>query len=142
MEKYLKFAKLILKTLGKPIGILVLVLCVTCLVSWQSDKISKFLGVPEFVAWIERWPIPQADPTRFSVMVAHLQNDTTRGQEQLIVEALKGVRRSSGPFARPNHSLGGAGLRRDAKAGARKRSPISEEERSLRAHLGDGTRAG
>ena len=90
MENHLKFAKWILETLDKPIVILVLVLCVTCLVSWQSDKTSKFLGVPEFVAWLERWPIPQADPTRFSVMVAHLQNDTTRGQEQLIVEALKG----------------------------------------------------
>ena len=89
MENHFKFAKWIFKTLDKRIEILVLVLCFACPVSWQSDEISKFLGVPQFVAWLKSWPIPRADPTRFSVMVAHLHNDTTREQEQLIVEALK-----------------------------------------------------
>jgi len=89
MENHLKFAKWIFKTLSRPVGILVLVLCVPCLVSCQADKASKFPGVPQFVAWLKSWPIPRADPTRFSVMVAHLHNDTARGQEQLIVEALK-----------------------------------------------------
>ena len=56
---------------------------------WQWDKTRNFLPVPQILAWLERRPIPQADPTRFCVMVAHLENDTTRGQEQLIVEALK-----------------------------------------------------
>ena len=89
MENHLKFAKWILKTLDKPTGILVLVLCFTCLVSWQSEKIGKFQGLTQFAAWLERWPIPQADPTRVSVMVAHLENDTSLEQEQLILEALK-----------------------------------------------------
>ncbi len=89
MENHLKFAKWISKTLDKPMGIIVLVLCFACLVSWQSENISKFPGLAQFAAWLESWPIPQADPTRFSVMVAHLQNDEDCGQEQLIIDALR-----------------------------------------------------
>ena len=39
--------------------------------------------------WLPRWAIPKADPNRFSVIVARLENDTNRQQERLIIEALK-----------------------------------------------------
>jgi len=39
--------------------------------------------------YLSRWPIPKADPNRFSILVAHLENDTNREYDRLIVEALK-----------------------------------------------------
>jgi hypothetical protein len=39
--------------------------------------------------YLSRWPIPKADPNRFSILVAHLENDPNREYDRLIIEALK-----------------------------------------------------
>jgi len=54
-------------------------------VNW--DRVSKWPGVPGMLELFSR--IPQADPNRFSIMVAHLQHDTDREYERLIIEDLK-----------------------------------------------------
>ncbi|MBU4448626.1 MAG: hypothetical protein KKD99_08570, partial [Proteobacteria bacterium] len=42
------------------------------------DKIKTWPGVASVVTNISRWPVPKADPNRFAVLVAHLENDTQR----------------------------------------------------------------
>ena len=55
---------------------------------WDDVRKWPIVG-PSVTRWNQR-PIPKADPNRFSVMVAHLENDDEKhGQERLIVEALK-----------------------------------------------------
>jgi tetratricopeptide (TPR) repeat protein len=79
----------IFRRFGIP-GLVVLALIAAApFVWWQWDKISKLPGVAHVVTYFSRHAIPLADPNRFSVMVAHLENDTNREQERLIVEALK-----------------------------------------------------
>lgn len=51
--------------------------------------ILKWPGVTPIVNYISRCPIPTADPNRFSIVVAHLENDASHEHEQLIIEALK-----------------------------------------------------
>jgi tetratricopeptide (TPR) repeat protein len=53
------------------------------------DKVKKWPGVASVVSYITRWPVPRADPHRFSVLVAHLENDANREHEHLILEGLK-----------------------------------------------------
>ncbi len=40
------------------------------------------------VAWVAQDPIPQAAPDRYTVLVAHLNNDSARHNETLVVQAL------------------------------------------------------
>ena len=54
---------------------------------WQEVK--TWPGVASVVTRLTRGPVPKADPSRFSVMVAHLENDPKRENERLIVEALE-----------------------------------------------------
>ena len=53
------------------------------------DKVKTWPGVGSVVAYLSRHPVPHADPNRFSVLVAHLENDEKGEHERLIVEALK-----------------------------------------------------
>src|SRR3974390_2496025 len=53
------------------------------------DKVKTWPGVASFITWITRRKGPKADPRRFSVLVAHLENDEKGEHERLIVEALK-----------------------------------------------------
>jgi hypothetical protein len=39
--------------------------------------------------WLTREKIPRADPQRFSILVANLENDSGRNYQRLIIEALK-----------------------------------------------------
>ena len=41
------------------------------------------------VTHFTRWPVPKADPNRYAIMVAHLENDPQAEHERLIIEALK-----------------------------------------------------
>jgi len=77
--------------LGVP-GLVLLAFAFAAFYVWRNwDKVRKWPGVAHFIAWKNRWPILNADPHRFSVLVAHLENDVNREQESLIVEALKEV---------------------------------------------------
>jgi len=59
---------------------------------WNWDKVSKLPAVKPVLGHFSRGAIPKADPDRFSILVAHLENDTNRDQERLIVEGLKEIR--------------------------------------------------
>jgi tetratricopeptide (TPR) repeat protein len=65
--------------------------------SYLSLWLAALLSLTDRVWWplldrlhdrLSRWPIPQADPDRFSILVARLENDTGREQERIIVEAI------------------------------------------------------
>ncbi len=53
------------------------------------DKVSKWPGVESVVTRLFREPVPKADPNRFTILVAHLENDTKREQEERIVNAIR-----------------------------------------------------
>lgn len=51
---------------------------------WQWDTISTRRGVAPLVDYLTRASIPQADPARFSVLVARLENDSSHEHAQLV----------------------------------------------------------
>ncbi len=53
------------------------------------DKVSKSPGITQLLTYCSRQSVPKADPSRYSVLVAHLENDTNREFELLIIESLK-----------------------------------------------------
>ena len=57
---------------------------------WNWDKIQNRPGVSSIISWISRKTLQKADPERFAVAIAHLQNDKDHEHEALIAEALKG----------------------------------------------------
>jgi len=56
---------------------------------WNWDKIRDLPGVSPIVSWTFQKSLPKADPKRFAVAIAHLENDKDRQHEVLIREALK-----------------------------------------------------
>ena len=69
------------------IGLFFLVVAFYIYINWGN--VSTLPGVAPIVEYLSRWSIPKADHDRFSVMVAHLENDANREHERMIVEALK-----------------------------------------------------
>jgi tetratricopeptide (TPR) repeat protein len=69
--------------------IIAVLLCAIYYVYTHWDKVSKWPGIDSIVAYFKRWPIPKADPRRFSVVVARLEKDVNNEYQRLIVEALK-----------------------------------------------------
>jgi tetratricopeptide (TPR) repeat protein len=69
------------------IAIAVLVAAFSVYKNW--DKVKIWPGIASLLAYWRRWPVPQADPSRFSILVAHLENDAQSEHERLILEALK-----------------------------------------------------
>jgi tetratricopeptide (TPR) repeat protein len=53
------------------------------------DKVKTWLDISSRSKLFTRWSLPQADPHRFSVLVAHLASDDERKYERLIFEALQ-----------------------------------------------------
>ena len=56
---------------------------------WNWNNVRTLPGIAQIVDHFSRWSIPTADPNRFSILVAHLQNDASNEQEHLIIESLK-----------------------------------------------------
>jgi tetratricopeptide (TPR) repeat protein len=56
------------------------------------DAVSKWHGIASVVIYLSRDPVPKADPKRFSILVAHLENDTNQESERFIVKELKEFR--------------------------------------------------
>ncbi len=71
-------------------GILGLALLAGAFFVWtQWSTVSRWPGISSFVAYVSRDPLPQADPHRFSVAIAHLEDDdANRTHEKLIVRLL------------------------------------------------------
>ena len=79
----------VFRRLGVP-GLVVLTLLVALAYAYTNwDKVKTWPGMASVVAYLSRHPVPHADPNRFSVLVAHLENDEKGEHERLIVEALK-----------------------------------------------------
>ncbi len=75
--------------LGIP-GLVVLALLGVAIYMYANwDKVKMWPGVASIVDYIDRWPIPQADTDRFSILVARLESDTNHNHQRLIVEELK-----------------------------------------------------
>ena len=71
-------------------GLVALVVLGAALTLWtQWDSIRAWPGVSQVVERLTREAVPSADPQRFSVLVAHLENDTSRDHERLLVVLLK-----------------------------------------------------
>jgi exonuclease VII small subunit len=68
-------------------GLAVLAAAAYVYTNWA--KVKTWPGVDAVVTLICRQPVPKADPNRFSILVAHLENDDQREHERLIIEALK-----------------------------------------------------
>ncbi len=58
---------------------------------WRWDKIRILPGMPTLLTWLSQEALPKADPQRFTVAVAHLDNDPDRQHERLLVEALQEI---------------------------------------------------
>ncbi len=65
----------------------ILVAAIYIYTNWE--KVSKWPGIDYIVAYFKRWPVPKADPNRFSIVVARLENDEKHEYQRLIVQALK-----------------------------------------------------
>jgi hypothetical protein len=75
--------------LGIP-GLVGLVLLGAAWYVWTHwDKVKIWPGVGTMVTYWTRSGVPQADPERYAVMMAHLENDDKGQHERLRVEALK-----------------------------------------------------
>ena len=72
-------------------SVVLAILAAAGLTIWNWDKVKNLLGVSTFISWMSRKPLPKADPKRFAVAIAHLDNDKDRQYERLIVEALKEI---------------------------------------------------
>jgi tetratricopeptide (TPR) repeat protein len=70
------------------LGLAALPLLVAALYVYKEwDKVLKWPGIPWLRDHLSR--VPKADPDRFSVLVAHLENDDNSKLEDLILEDLK-----------------------------------------------------
>ena len=83
------FLKWISEHFGRKVVILFLILSSLYSLYMKWDAVSKLPGIASAVSLLTRWRVPKADPNRFSILVAHLENDPNCDQERLIVEALK-----------------------------------------------------
>ena len=83
------FRKWIYRRLGLKglLGLAVLSVLVSAWWNWQ--KVQKQPVVADLVGLLSRKALPRADPQRFSIAVAHLENDNEGEKERLISEALQ-----------------------------------------------------
>ena len=71
-------------------GLVALALIPVAFYLWTEwDKIKKGPGLAPVIAYLTREPLPKADPQRFSVVVAHLEDDANQEHERLIVRLLQ-----------------------------------------------------
>lgn len=72
------------------IGLIIVVLpfLVAAVIWYNWDKVSKLPGVPSIINYLNREKIPTADPNRFSIVVARLENDPNREHERRIIHAI------------------------------------------------------
>ncbi len=72
------------------IGIIILALLIAIFLVYKNwNDIKTWPGIGSFIAYISQDPIPKADPARFSILVAHLENDSKNEYERLVIEDLK-----------------------------------------------------
>jgi tetratricopeptide (TPR) repeat protein len=74
---------------GIPGLLIIAVLAAAFWVYKNWDKVKNWPGITDLLAYRRRWKIPQADPHRYAILIAHLENDTNREHERLIIETLK-----------------------------------------------------
>ena len=55
---------------------------------WNWNTVRTLPGIEPILVWLARGGLPEADPRRFTVALAHLENDEARQSEDLIFEAL------------------------------------------------------
>ena len=55
------------------------------------EEISKLPGLKTIIEITVRESIPKSDSNRFSILVAHLENDSNKENETLIIESLKEI---------------------------------------------------
>ncbi len=72
--------------------VLLALLGVVAYVALEREKVGNLPVINHVVAYFKRWPIPKADPNRYSVIIARLENDGNQEHQRLIVEALKEFR--------------------------------------------------
>jgi hypothetical protein len=72
------------------LGIVVFIILLLAFGSWwQWDKVRQLPGIKNVLALLSRESLPKADPKRFAVVVAHIEDDQDREFEKIIIEALK-----------------------------------------------------
>ncbi|HUU46324.1 MAG TPA: tetratricopeptide repeat protein [Acidobacteriota bacterium] len=59
------------------------------LVWWYWEHVNRLPGVSQIVEWLETQPLPDADPDRFAVAIANLENDSLGEHRELIADALQ-----------------------------------------------------
>jgi tetratricopeptide (TPR) repeat protein len=72
-------------------GLLVLAGLAAVFWVWKEwDKVKTLPGIAPLLARWRRWPVPTVvDHSRYTILVAHLENDVNREHEDLLMEALK-----------------------------------------------------
>jgi hypothetical protein len=90
---------------GKRPVIAFVIVIVAATIWWNWPTVSSLPMVAPLVTCFDRWSIPQADPNRFSIIVARLENDPKNDYQRLISEDLsefKGIQvlQLNGPISR------------------------------------------
>lgn len=57
----------------------------------EWDKVKNWPGLAPVITYLTREPLPKVDPQRFSVVVAHLEDDADHQHERLITRLLQEV---------------------------------------------------
>ena len=71
-------------------GLVALALIPVAFFLWTEwDKVKTWPGLAPIMTYLTREPLPVADPKRFSVVVAHLEDDVDQQHERLIVRLLQ-----------------------------------------------------
>jgi len=85
--------EIVLKKLWRKFGIpglvvITVILPVAFYILSHWNEVKTWPGIAFIVTSLSRQPIPKADPNRFTILVAHLENDTNRENEHLILDDL------------------------------------------------------
>ncbi len=84
-----RFREKVYHRFGIPGLVALAVLAAAVYVYTNWAKVKTWPGVAPVVTHLTAWPVPKADSNRFSILVAHLENDANRENENLIIENLK-----------------------------------------------------
>jgi hypothetical protein len=88
---------------------------------WYSythwDSVSKWPGISPIVTYVLQQPVPKADQNRFTILVAHLENDPNREYERLIVDEIGGFKKTKVLSLDRIITLGGPDLEKQEKLG-------------------------
>jgi len=70
-------------------GLIVIAVASSLIYVWRNwEELQKLAGIQFFVNRLKQQPIPRADPTQFSILVARLEHDSDDEQRRVVMQSL------------------------------------------------------